>query len=343
VVAINIISVVVGVSSISYFLLRRHLGVLAPVLGDFCNQVFLCAILLWATRSELRLCWPDHELAIQLRYGLPTMLAGLAYYLLTWFDRLLLDHYASLSAVGVYSLGYRLGGSIQIMLIGPFCQIWAPMRMQYRGNSDAPELFKRVLTYYFFAGLMIVSFFGVFSHEILMLFTRRTDYSGAGSVIALIMLAQLIYGSVNIIDCGIVFSRKTLLHFYIFATCIPVNLGLNYFLIVRFGAIGAAWASLATFSLLAALVFTVSNRMYRIDAEFGRLGRSFLLTSVALVVSLGVTEVSPMFCALRAGILLVIFWIAYLWVMNDRERVRCKDLIATIADRLGLYRSTISV
>jgi len=341
VVMINLISLLLGVSSISYFLLHMHLGVLAPVLGDLCNQFLLCALLLWLTRGDLNLEWPGTELSLQLRYGLPTMLAGLAYYTLTWADRLLLDRYASLTAVGIYSLGYKLGGSIQILLIGPFCQIWAPMRMQYRDSPDAPEFFKRALTYYFFVGLTIVSCFGMFSHEVLSLFASSPGYSGAGGVIALIMLAQLIYGSINIIDCGIVFSRRTHLHLYLFAACVPFNLALNYFLIGRFGAIGAAWASLATFLLLAGLVFPVSNRLYHINVEFNRLGRIFGLTFVTLLVSLSISGVGMLSSGMRACALLCTFWVTYHWVMKPGERQRFRQIVSAGGSRLGLFRTAI--
>jgi O-antigen/teichoic acid export membrane protein len=335
VVAINIISLVLGIALILYFLVVLNLGIWAPILGEFLNQCFLCGFLFWLTRDQLEINWHRPELIAQLKYGLPTMLAGLAFYLLTWADRLLLKHYTNFAEVGIYSLGYRLGTSIYILFIIPFGQIWAPMRMQYRNETDAHRLYTSVLTYYFMIGLTIAALIGTFSRELLLMLARRPEYLPAARVIALVMLAHLLYGSVNIIDSGIVFSRRTILHVYIFGSCIPINLLLNVLLIPRYGALGAAWAALATFALLVVIVFVISNHLFRVEVEFSRLVRLFLAASAVLLTSqlLPTPGLATFIC--KSGLMLGMLVFIFAAVLSSHERAHLSRLSENLKRRLG--------
>jgi len=335
VVAINLVGFVSGIAFIVYFLLGLKLGVLAPVLGDLCNQLLLCALLYWVTREDVCLQVTRSELIPQLKYGLPIVLAGLAYYLLAWTDRLLLKHFATMSDVGIYSLGYRLGTSINILLIIPFSQIWAPMRMQYRNDVLVLQLYKKVLTYYFVIGVVITAGVGVFSNEIVVVLARNTDYRAAAGVIPLIMLAYLLFGSVNIIDVGIAISRRTMWHVYIYGVCIVVNAVLNMALISRYGALGAAWTALATFGLLVVLVFLVSNHFFRLEVEFGRLGRLLLGVLMVLGISQQIPSVSLAAITVKCGLMLCLLGFIGTWVLSADEREKLAGIIRGLALRVG--------
>jgi len=327
VILINLAGLVSGVSIIIVLLVGLRLGVMAPILGDFLNQCLLLGALCWITRGRV---WPFLSrvgLRGHLSYGLPVMLAGLAYYVLVWADRLILEHVTNLAEVGVYSLGYRLGSAINVLLVVPFAQIWAPMRMEYRNDAGAAELYKRVLTYYCLIGLIMTACAGVFSPEFLSVIARRPEYQRAAGILPIIMSAQLVYGTVNIIDCGITFSRRTILHTYIFIACIPINIVLNVVLISRYGAIGAAWAALITFTLLATLVYIVSNRLYRFEVEGRRL--AVAVATAAAVVGLshaanfgGLTEI-----AFKCGLIALMLYVLMFYVLRADERAGFTSLI----------------
>ncbi len=329
VVIMNLISLITSVSLITSFLVIFKLGVMAPILGQFINQVLLFGILFYLTKESFVLAYSKPELKIQLHFGIPTLLTGLGQYLLTTIDRFLMNNFCTLDDVGVYSLGFLLGSSINVLFILPFCQIWAPMRMEYRKDENAHDLYKLMLTYYFIVGLFVTICVSIFSKEILMLLSGRPEYIMAYKVVPIVMIAFLVYGTINIIDNGIYFSRKMLYHTYIFWLCVILNWILNYTFIPIFGYMASAYSILVTFAVTVGLVFIVSNKLYKIQLEPVRLAKIFI--SSGLVLLMGLTWMSgDLIKAILAKstmmVALVVFW--YAFVLDNSEKAKILNLLA---------------
>lgn len=329
VVIINLISLITSVSLITSFLIIFKLGIMAPILGQFINQVLLFGILFYLTKESFVLAYSKPELKIQLHFGIPVLLAGLAQYLLTSMDRFLMNKFCTLDDVGVYSLGFLLGSSINVLFILPFCQIWAPMRMEYRNDKNALDLYKIMLTYYFIVGLFVTIGVSIFSKEILMLISGRPEYVIAYKVAPIVMMAFLVYGTINIIDNGIYFSRKMLYHTYIFWVCVILNWILNYTFIPIFGYMAAACSILATFSVTVGLVFIVSNKLFKIQLEPVRLAKIFISSGLVLLIGLALINgdlIKAVLVKSSLMIALVSFW--YVFVLNKNEKEKIFNLLA---------------
>jgi len=329
VVIINIISLIMSASLITSFLIVLKLGVMAPILGQCINQVLIFGILFYLTKESFVIAYSKPELKIQLQFGIPTIFVGLATYLLSAMDRFLMNSFCTLNDVGVYSLGYLLGTSINILFILPFGQIWAPMRMEYRNDNNARDLYKIMLTYYFIVGLFITIGVSIFSKEILLLLSGRPDYIIAYKVVPIVMMAYLIYGIVGIIDNGIYFSRKISYHAYIFWSCVVINWALNYTLIPIFGYMAAAYNILITFSVTIGMVFIVSNRLFKIQLEPVRLVKIFISSGIVLLMGLTLTKgqlINTILVKATLMVVLVVFW--YAFVLDSIEKEKILNLLA---------------
>jgi len=329
VVIMNLISLVTSVGLITSFLIILKLGVMAPILGQFINQLLLFGILFYLTKESFVFAYSKPELKIQLQFGLPTIFVGLSGSLLTTIDRFLLNKFCTLNDVGVYSLGFLLGTSINVLFIAPFGQIWAPMRMEYRKDENAKDLYKLMLTYYFIIGLFVTIGVSIFSKEILMLISGRPEYIVAYKIVPIVMMAFLVYGVVGIIDNGIYFARKISYHAYIFWSCVVINWVLNYMLIPIFGYMAAAYSILITFSVIVGLVYIVSNRLFKIQLEHVRLAKIFISSGVILLVGINFVNSDLIKAILVKSILmiaLVAFW--YVFVLNSNEKTKILNLLA---------------
>ncbi len=322
VIILNLVTLTTGASLILFFLTVLKVGVMAPILGEAINQSFAFGLLFYLTRKSYVLDYSVAELKLQLQYGIPTVLAGLAFYLLTCTDRLVINKYCSLSDVGIYSLGYKIGMVVNTLFVLPFGQIWAPMRMEYRHDLNAGILYKVMLTYYFLIGLLFTAGVSLFSKEILSLLSGRREYIVAYKIVPIIMSAHLIYGAVNILDVGVAFSRKVMYNVYTFSSAVVLNVGLNWALVPRFGYQAAAFVILATFVVLVSLVFLVSKRLYPIKVEGRRLCAIF--GSGLLIVYLGyAVDIHALWLAATYKLLLLAGLVAA-WcrlVVNQKERV----------------------
>lgn len=320
VVTINLLQLILSASLILFFLIKLKLGVLAPILGICISQVAAFIALFCLSRDSIVLAFSNYEMKIQLQFGIPQIFIGLACYTLTWIDRLFINKYCSLSDVGIYSLGYKIGSIINILFILAFSQIWAPMRMEYRYARNADELYKLILTYYFAIGLFVTVIISIFSKELLTLISGREDYIIAYRVVPFVMLGYLIYGVVNIIDAGIFFERKVIYNVYIFWFSVLVNVVLNYIFIPKFGYMAAALTTLISYMVTAFLVFFVSNRLYKIHFEGVRLLKVFGYAIFAIILG-NINFYNNMYAlSVKFFLVLGLMIFFYIFVLNKREK-----------------------
>ncbi len=332
VISLNLLSLFLSVSLITTFLTKLKMGVMAPILGDLINQIILFFCLFLFSRTSFGWHLSKHELKVQLQFGLPTIFIGLGYYLMTSIDKLFINKYGTLGDVGIYTLGYKLGTMIHILFILPFSQIYAPMRMEYRHDSNARELYRLILTYYFVIGTFITVAISLFSHELLKLISGQKDYIVAYKIIPIVMLAHLIYGVINIIDNGIYFSRKIYYHAIIFWVSVVFNASLNYLLIPRFGYMAAAYNILLTFAVTIALVYFISNRLFKIEIESIRLVKVLAAGLFIIIVnSLLFFHSFLIALAMKSAFVALFLLFLYVSVLNGREKGKIAGIVKRLA------------
>jgi O-antigen/teichoic acid export membrane protein len=98
-------------------------------------------------------------------------------------------------------------------------------------------------------------------------------YAAGGPVITWTAVGVLFQGIYLLTSIGLNITKRT--QFYPVSTIAGAacNVGLNFFLIPRFGILGAAWANAAAYGLQAGVAYRLSQRFYPIRYEWGRLAR----------------------------------------------------------------------
>lgn len=326
VVLSNLISFIITTLLILYFLIQLNLGVMAPILGGLLGQALLFFILFYLSKNFMGIHYSRHEFKVQLHFGIPTVFVGLSYYILDWVDRLFINKYCSLSDVGIYSFGYKIGLIIQVLFIIPFSQIWAPMRMEYCHDKNSAELSKLVLTYYFIIGLFMAVGVSVFAKDFILLIAKRPEYLVAYKVVPFIVLGHLMYGAINIVDSGIYLERKVSYYIYIMWFCLIINTGLNYLFIPKFGYMAAAYITLISYSSVAFTVFYVSNKLHTFPVEVGRLLKIFASGLTVLVLSIWAPQGEKLEVVGNTVFMVGFFVFLYLFVLNGKEKYKIRGL-----------------
>lgn len=195
-------------------------------------------------------------------------------------DRFFIQQFCNLHDVGIYSLGYKLGMILSIIVSAPIFRIWDAQRFEIAKTNEAQKVFKRIFTYYFsivvFSGLGI----SVFIDEIISIMAA-SEYQGAANVVPIIVLSYIFFGTGHFFNLGIMVTNRTKYVAYIQCSVAGVNILFNLLLISRYGVMGAAVATALSFLLLCALTFVVSQRLYPIAFEYGR---AFIVFSLALLI-----------------------------------------------------------
>ena len=107
--------------------------------------------------------------------------------------------------------------------------------------------------------------------DLLRLMTPRNPaFHAAAPIIPVVALAYLLHGVFLLTSVGIGIARQARYYPMVTAAAATTNVAANLLLIPRFGAMGAAWATVLAYAVMAALGFTFSRRVFAIPFEGGR-------------------------------------------------------------------------
>ncbi len=219
-------------------------------------------------------------------FGLPKIPHGLAHQLLNLSDRKLIEMFLTLSASGIYHIGVMMGTGVKVFLAA-FELAWGPFvfsQVSTRTNSNPAQTIARLATYAFAVLVAFGLMNAVFGRELLF-FMAKPEFHSAHPVIPIAVLAYVIQGFFALTSIGIGISKKTIYLPFITLSAAILNIALNFLFIQRFGLVGAAWATVAGYALMAAMGFYFGNKHYPIPFEWKRLLRIILAASLAFAVS----------------------------------------------------------
>jgi O-antigen/teichoic acid export membrane protein len=177
-------------------------------------------------------------------------------------DRLLITKLVGLSDTGVYSVGHQIG-----VLVGFLAEAvnraWVPWLYENLKKKDADSRRRIVrITYSYFACLLlIVTLLSLVSPVVLSLLVPDA-YAASSHYVFWIALGFAFSGMYMMMTNYIFVAEKTHLLSWATLTIASVNVALNYVLIRRGGALGAAQATAISNCLLFGLVWVLAARVY---------------------------------------------------------------------------------
>jgi len=269
------------------------------------------------------------ELKSQLSFGIPFVPMNLASWVLLLSDRYFLKFYCNLREVGIYSLGCKFGIIITILLSQPFFLAWGPRMYIIEKEKNAPQIYSRILTYFFTVGMFMWLALCLFGKEAVILMATPRFYS-AYKVIPLICMASLLGGLQHIFRVGLNLKRKTYFLPLASGTAAVANLILNYLLIPSMGMIGAAIATLTSYIVLSILNICFSNHYYFIPYETRRLAKIFTLASLLYLISILLPPGNLFFLLLIKILLLIAFPIIICFggILYSEEIIKLKSFFS---------------
>lgn len=307
------------------------------------TQATIGSVLTFLTLRRVGIHLSLPKLRSMLAYGYPYVPATIGMFVLHFSDRFFLQQYASLAQVGVYSLAYKFGMALHLLLHSPFWMVWGAKRFEYIRRPDGKDAYARVLTYFVFCHLFAGLALSLLAEEILQI-VASPEFREAAYLIPAIVLSYLVFDTYYLLETGICVEKKTKYLGIILMSTAGANLVLNYLLIPRLAAAGAALATLISFVIMSAATYYVSNRLFPIDYQFGRIAKMF---AVALLLFAVGRAVSPAYLALSIPVKLLVTGAFPLGLLTVRfysqEELRAaRDLTARLRTKLGLLpvRST---
>ncbi len=258
-----------------YFLVVLDKGVLGILQADLIAIVIVYLVLVSNVARTISLRFSFSKFKKMLYFGLPLIPSSLAVWVLALSDRFFLQFLSTPEQLGLYSIGYKFGMILQTILVAPFAIAWVPFMLDVAKRDDAKRIFSSVLTYFALIGMFIVLGLSVLSEQAIAIMTTPA-FHGSHTIIPLIAVSYLLFGFYIVIEGSAHLEKKTKYVPLIIGTGAVLNLALNYLLIPSYGMMGAAVATLISYSILPVGMFFVARRYYPVQYEFGRVAKIFL-------------------------------------------------------------------
>lgn len=241
-----------------------------------------------------------------LHFAWPFVPSGLASTAVQVINRPMMLFLTDQATVGIYQANYRLG-VFMMLVVSMFDQAWRPFFLERKDRPDARQLFARVLTY-FFAGIVWLSFALSFFIPALVKMPIghyhliHPSYWHGLSIMPVVMAGYCFYGLYVNFMASIVLSKKTPVLLWATLAGAAVNIVLNLVLIPVSPMMGAAWATLFAYAVMALVLFERGRCCYPIPYEYPRLLKIALASLVLLAAALAAGHRAGWM--LQAGLLL---------------------------------------
>jgi len=321
------------------FVVGLSRGVGGIIESHLITSVVLWVVLIPATIRSTGLSLSTDSLRTMIGFGLPLVPAGMSAWILTASDRYFLQFLSTPSELGLYSMGYKLGAVVLALIVGPFTLAWGPFIWSAVKEDNARESYSRALTYFFLVGTFVALGLAVLAEPVLHVIATPAFYD-AHQVVPMVALSYVLYGSYHVLAVGYILAKKTSFAPLIVGVGAGVNLGLNYLLIPSFGMMGAALATMISYSLLPIGAWLVSRRYYVINYQWDRIIKILIVAVLVYGCSLLVTETSPLVAMVEKLAIMMLFpvllFLFRFYELEEVEKVRegVKSVLGWLRDRL---------
>jgi O-antigen/teichoic acid export membrane protein len=268
-VVIGLIRTIFGASILIVAVAVLRMGVMGVVYGNLISSALAGVSLSAAFLIRVRGAVSRKKFQQMFRYGAPLIVQSLASFVLVFSDRFFLRHFASLSEVGIYGLGYKLAGIVSLLVSGPFSMTWSWQQFELAKKENAKEMYAKIQVYQLvvlvFAGLAVV----LLAKDVLRIMTPPA-YWAAARVVPLITLSYILNDMRAVVLSGVLVRNLTHHIAWISAIAAAANLTLNYVLVSRYSTMGAALATVLTYALILLLSYLIAQRVYFIHYDYVR-------------------------------------------------------------------------
>lgn len=291
------------------------------------NILTLCAAIFLFARTNILPSNLKVDLATckeQFSYALPMFFASALHFLQRWTDTLMLGIMSTSAAVGIYNVSLRLGALVATPLVA-FNMIFSPLIGNIYAENDIRRLeynyqivTKLIFTFSLYLFLIVV----LFPKELLVVFGR--EFEAVSAVLIVICFGQLINASVGSTGYMLVMTGHQNINLINSVIFLILCISLNYFLIPRYGVLGAGIANAISLGFLN-FVRVVQIYIYMKIQPFGwnyfKPILSFTITFVSVLVLKRYIHIVPFsFIAFIICLSVEYFLIMYFLGLTSEER-----------------------
>jgi O-antigen/teichoic acid export membrane protein len=325
-----------------FFVGYMKLGVLGVLYGSMIGTGTVTTILIIQTIREVGLRFDLHKLGILAAFGAPLVFTNIGAFVLNFSDRYFLQHFSTVSVVGIYALGYKFGFMLSFLVIQPFSMIWSVRMYEIAEAQNAKQIFSKFSAYFCLVLTTAAIGLSVVIKDVIG-FMAAPDFRSAYHIVPLIALAYVFQGMAYYLQTGMLIEKKTIYMGIMGFIGATINITLNFLLIPTFKGMGAAWATALSFLAMAILAYAFSQRTYPIPYRLSKFFLPVILGAAAYLLSTAVKIPSAILAIPIKLLVIPIFWAAlYLLGYFDKEEVaKAKSVVGNLIARYRWGAATL--
>ncbi|HET8527372.1 MAG TPA: oligosaccharide flippase family protein [Gaiellaceae bacterium] len=321
----SVANVLLTVAAMVLFVAVFHWGAVGLIVGNFTGTLLVYVALLAYRTEQLGLEFDRTLFRAMQKFGMPLVPSALALWTINFVDREFVGWYKGDGEVGVYSAAVKIAGVITFVMVA-FRTAWPAFAYSIDDDRDAKRTYSYVLTYLLTFASWLALALGALAPWWVELLTNPR-YQRAEKGVALLAFAGAVYAGYTVLAIGSGRARKTQWNWVVTGIGAAVNIGINFWLIPRYGMVGAAISTAAAYVVLFVGMTVYAQSVYRVAYQWRRVitcvGAAVALTLAARVAGL----------ALAPSVLLVLAYPVALGALGfylPAERKRLRRLIPVL-------------
>lgn len=249
--AASVCNTVVLLSCNLLFLLKFNLGIKGYVLAMICSFAVTAVLLFWgsgAWKDIISIRKVDRRKAKEMvAYSLPLMPNSISWWISNSSDRYIMRIFRDLSELGLYSISYKIP-SILSTISGIMINAWEISAAEEYGNEKNDQFFSKIYHHYV-EMLMVISTILIVMVKPIATILFQNEFYNAWKFVPILIFASVFNVLSSFLGTIFTAAKKTRSIFITTVIGALSNIALNFCLIPKFGAYGAAIATAASYIL----------------------------------------------------------------------------------------------
>lgn len=328
-IILNIVQTILSLSLIIYFVNYMDEKIVGVYKGHIYGSIPVLIYLVIDNKRKYKFIFNRKIFKRMFKFSTGLLLGNLSYLILVMGDRYFLAKYKNFYDVGIYSMGYKIASIIEILYIASFKKIITPYKFKNYKNKDFKSNYVKFFNVFNIIGAFIIILISVNSKLILHIFTT-SEFVNAYKVIPLILFSYLLYGHSMFYTVGIEVENKTYIDSFLIVTGGLINIGLNFYVVKRYGMYGAALSTIISYAVMMFMYVKILLPKFNIDFDFKRMFKIFIImiTTYIIYFLISILNLNIIIDAGFGNLIVIIYmYINFKFIINEKEKEDVKNLL----------------
>ena len=271
-VLISVSEFILSTVFVLWFIIEKGDGAKGMLMGKMIGSIVILPLLIYISIRNINFTFKKQIFKESLHFSLPLIPGLLSAWILGLSDRIFIERYFDLHDVGIYSLGYKIAGLV-VIFSNAFLKAYTPAFYKFANTLEEQEAKQKLYKYnhvYIMVVMVVVFLIALFSKELIQLLLDP-KYINAYKIVPIICVAYLISQASGLFNLMIYQEKKVKQLMYIGLSAASLNILLNFLLVPKFGAFGAAYATVISFIIVFAVSWAFAKKAYYIPFKWSQI------------------------------------------------------------------------